>query len=619
MENDAALKILSDVTVFTKYAKYIPDLNRRETWAECVTRNKEMHQSKYPALSDEIEEAYKLVYDKKVLPSMRGLQFGGKPIELSPSRQYNCSYLPLDSWECFSEIMFLLLGGTGVGFSCQYHHVSKLPEIKSRSKRTRRYLIGDSIEGWADAVKVLTKSYFFGGLIPRFDFSDIRKKGTLLKTSGGRAPGPVPLKACLYHLDLILGAKAPGERLTPLEAHDMVCYIAKAVLSGGIRRAALISLFSVDDNEMATCKYGNWAETNPQRALANNSAVVLRHRIREPKFRELWKKIENSRSGDPALYLSNDKDLGINPCAEVSLSPYCFCNLTTVNLGTVACQGDLEAGARAAAFIGTLQAGYTDFHYLRDIWRETTEKYALIGVSLTGIANKEVLGLDYKAAVEVVREENKRIAGAIGIHPAARLTVVKPEGTSSCVLGTSSGVHAWKSQHYLRRMKLLKSEPIYRYLKRAIPNLVEDDLMDPENGAFLSLPIKAPFGAITEDESTFDLLQRIAQMYHCWVEPGHNSGSNTNNVSATCFVKNDEWDAVGDWMWENRGSYNGIAVFPHTGSTHKQLPFEPIDEERYESLIVHARNIDLRKVVEEEDLTALKDNLACAGGACEIV
>ena len=285
-------EILSNITVYMKYARYIVDLQRRETWEELVTRNKEMHIKKHPELKEEIEEVYKFVYDKKILPSMRSLQFGGKPIEISPNRIYNCAYLPIDDWRAFGETMFLLLGGTGVGYSVQKHHVDLLPEIRKPSNlKNRRYLIGDSIEGWADAVKMLMKSYFHGGATINFDFSDIRSKGAMLITSGGKAPGPQPLKECLIKIQGILDAKQNNEKLSSIEVHDIICYIADAVLAGGIRRAALISLFSADDEEMISCKSGPWWELNPQRGRANNSAVLLRNKITKDFFLSLWKKI----------------------------------------------------------------------------------------------------------------------------------------------------------------------------------------------------------------------------------------------------------------------------------------------------------------------------------------
>jgi ribonucleoside-diphosphate reductase alpha chain len=308
------------------------------------------------------------------------MQFGGKPIEISPNRIYNCAYLPIDSLDSFSECMFLLLGGTGVGYSVQKHHVDKLPLInKPYAKRTRRYLISDSIEGWADSIKMLMKSYLNGkGSRIVFDYSDIRPKGARLVTSGGKAPGPQPLKECILKITGLLENKEDGDQLSTLEAHDIVCYIADAVLAGGIRRAALISLFSADDNEMIACKSGSWWELNPQRGRANNSAVLMRHKITKSFFMDLWKRVELSKAGEPGIYFNNDKDWGTNPCCEIALRPFQFCNLCEVNVSNIKSQEDLESRVKAAAFIGTLQAGYTNFHYLRPIWKETTEKDALI-------------------------------------------------------------------------------------------------------------------------------------------------------------------------------------------------------------------------------------------------
>lgn len=613
-------RILSDVTVYLKYARYIEKEKRRETWEEIVDRNKKMHTKKFPSLKDEIEKHYKFVYDRKVLPSMRALQFGGKPIEISPNRQYNCAYTAIDSWESFQEVMFLLLGGTGVGYSVQKHHIEKLPEIKPHLKRTKRHLISDSIEGWADAVGVLVRSYFEGLSKPRFDFSDIREKGALLKTSGGKAPGPQPLKDCIHNLKKILDSKEAGSKLTPLEVHDMICYIADAVLAGGIRRAALISLFSMDDEDMITCKYGNWWELNPQRGRANNSAVVLRHRIRKKKFLEFWERIKLSGSGEPGIYFSNDKEWGANPCVEIGLRDKQFCNLVTINVSNVEDQADLNARAEAASFIATLQASYTDFHYLRDIWRETTEKDALIGVSMTGIASGSVLDLDLTEAAEIVIECNKRTAKELDINPAARLTAIKPEGTASLVLGSSSGIHGWFSKYYIRRLIVLKSEPIYRYLKKAIPQLVEDDKLKPLTQAMVCVPIKAPDGAIFRDEPALDLAERVKKFSQEWIQPGHIKGQNSHNVSATLSLHEDEWDQIGKWMWENRNYYNGLSVIPFDGGTYTQAPHEEIDEARYTEMIEYLKRIDLRKVTELEDNTNLKGEIACGGPeGCMIV
>jgi len=618
---DISQKILSDITVYMKYAKFVPDLNRRETWEELVTRNKEMHQKKYPNIKDEIEEVYKMVYDKKILPSMRSLQFGGKPIEISPNRVYNCAYLPVDHTDAFSETMFLLLGGTGVGFSVQKHHVDKLPEIKKPNPtRTRRYLIGDSIEGWADAIKVLIESYMGSkSSTPVFDFSDIRQKGALLVTSGGKAPGPQPLKDCIHNITKVLENKNDGDKLTPIETHDIVCHIADAVLAGGIRRAALISLFSADDDEMISCKSGNWWESNPQRGRANNSAVLLRHKVTQEYFMELWKRIELSGAGEPGIYLSNDKDWGTNPCCEIALRPYQFCNLCEVNASDIESQEDFEKRVKGAAFIGTLQAGYTDFHYLRDVWKRTTEKDALIGVGMTGIGSGVVLGYDMKAAAQAVKEENERVAGLIGINKAARTTTVKPSGTSSLVLGTSSGIHAWHNDFYLRRIRVGKNEAIYTYLAINHPELVEDEYFRPHDTAVITIPQMSPEGSILRYESVFQMLERVKKVSQEWIKPGHRTGQNTHNVSATVSIKEDEWDLVGDWMWKNRKFYNGLSVLPYNGGTYTQAPFEDCTKEDFERLSATLKDVDLTKVIELQDNTDLRGEAACAGGACEIV
>jgi len=612
-------KILSDITVYMKYAKYSPELERRETWDELVDRNRDMHIKRYPKLRNEILDAYEYVYAKKVLPSMRSLQFGGKSIEISPNRIYNCAYLPIDDYRAFGETMFLLLGGTGVGYSVQKHHIEKLPEIrKPNLDRTRRFLIADSIEGWADAVKALVKSYFQGTSKLKFDFSDIRPKGARLVTSGGKAPGPQPLKECLIKVQGILDAKHAGEFLSPIEVHDMVCHIADAVLAGGIRRAALISLFSADDEDMIACKTGNWWETNPQRGRSNNSAALMRHKLTKGFFMDLWKRVELSGAGEPGIYLTNDKDWGTNPCCEIALRPFQFCNLCEVNASDIESQEDFENRVKAAAFIGTLQAGYTEFHYLRPIWQRTTEKDALIGVSMTGIGSGTVLGYDMTKAAEIVKQENARVANILGINESARTTTVKPAGTTSLALGTSSGIHAWHNDYYVRRVRVGKNEAIYTYLANNHPELIEDEYFRPHDTAVISIPQKAPAGAIMRTESPFELLDRIKKVHLDWVKPGHRTGNNTHNVSATVSLKSDEWDLAGEWMWTNRNHYNGLSVLPYDGGTYVQAPFEDCTESKYNEMMLALKDIDLSKIVELSDDTDLSGELACAGGACEI-
>ena len=939
---DKTNEVLSSLTVHMKYAKYLPEKNRRESWEELVERNESMHIKKYPQLENEIRENYKFVYNKQVLPSMRALQFSGKAIEVAPSRIYNCSYLPIDSIESFSETMFLLLGGTGVGYSVQKHHVDKLPEIKKPNiNRKRRFLIGDSIIGWADAIKVLLKSYTgkFSSTV-EFDYSDIRPKGTRLVTAGGLAPGPQPLKECIVQITGILDTKKENSKLTPLEAHDILCHIADAVLSGGIRRAAMIALFNLDDEEMLSCKSGNWWETNPQRGRSNNSAVVLRHKITEDVFKDLWNRARLSNAGEPGIFLTNDKEYGSNPCfsgqetllttqgyktfeelcdigeiqiinkngdisnskvwksgykkvikfydtlknetictpdhvwmlndgseckaqnlkgkrlmpfisnqfefddlyiklgfiqgdgglgrlrsafhrgfeinigekdndilelfsyvrenssqkkwytneffqlckdlgfsskdlpnrplpttfssweekqqlsflrglwsanggvingarisfkstclelieqlqtvlswfdissyyttnkakdnifnngiyrmkesydlnigkyedvlqfyskigfvhkyktenlrklliekspiinkiedfgeedvydfvepnthwgvvngyiahncAEVSLRPYSFCNLVEINAAAIDSQETLNTFAKVASFIATLQAGYTDFHYLREIWKRNSDKDSLIGVSMTGIASEKVMNLNFSEATNIVNVENERVAGIIGINTAARTTSIKPAGTTSLVLGSSSGIHAWHNDYYIRRLRVNKDEAIYKYLIKEFPQLIVDDYFKPNSTAIIEIPQKAPEGAILRGESALTLLERIKKVNVEWIHTGRRRGPNNNNVSATVSVKENEWNEVIQWMWNNREYYNGITVLPYDGGTYKQAPFENCTKEKYEELVQYVHNIDLTQVKEFDDNTTTHQELACSGGSCEL-
>lgn len=753
-------KILSDITVFMKYAKFLLEKNRRETWEELVFRNMEMHIKKYPELEEEIRENYKLVLKKKVLPSMRSMQFSGKPVEINNSRMYNCCALPIDHEKAFSEITFLLLGGTGVGYSVQRHDIEKLPEINKPKGRTRRYLIGDSIEGWADAVKVLMKSYFHGGSKIQFDFRDIRHKGAKLVTSGGKAPGPEPLKQCLFQIQMILDQKSDGEKLSSIEVHDIVCHIADAILAGGIRRAALICLFSFDDDEMISCKAGNWWELNPQRGRANNSAVILRSRISEEQFKIFFQKMKASGCGEPAIFFSNSRELLTNPClsgdtliavaderkfvaikelvgtdylvlsldennnfcykkalrtwktrenseileiffnnrasikctsdhkirllsgeykearelqefdeivsategqngeatikitkitaihsiknedvydievedthnffangicvhncCEISLKPNQFCNLTEINASDLSSQEEFEKRAKCAAFIGTLQAGYTDFHYLRDVWRRTTESDALLGVSMTGIASGNVLSLDMKKAAEVVLEENERVADIIGVRKAARTTCVKPSGTTSLVLGCSSGIHAWHSDCYIRRIRVGKNESIYKYLSVVHPELVKDEFFRPHDTAVIEVPQKAPKNAILRNESALDLLERVKKVHSEWIKPGHRKGANTHNVSCTVSIKDDEWDDVCNWMWKNRDSFSGLSVLPFSDHSYTQAPFQDISEEEFLEMEKYLCELDCSLIYEEDDETDLKGEIACGPGGCDL-
>lgn len=614
---DLGLDALSKLTVFSKYAKYVPEFKRRETWEEIVNRYRQMMIKKYPKLEKQIMETSQFILQKKVLPSMRALQFAGAAAEVNNSRIYNCCYLPIDSIHSFSETMFLLLGGTGVGYSVQKQHVAQLPEIKKPGKQ-RNYLIEDSIMGWADAVKVLMKAYLEGGFMPKFDFRAIRKKGARLVTAGGKAPGPEPLKICLAHVDAVLSRIEPGNRLTPLQCHDILCHIANSVLAGGIRRSAMIALFSHDDEEMITCKYGNWWETNEQRGRANNSAVLLRGSITEEEFKALWHRIELSGSGEPGIYWTNNLDWGTNPCCEIALRPYQFCNLCEVNVSDVVNQEDLNDRVTAAAFLGTLQAGFTDFHYLRPIWSKTTQKDALLGIGMTGIGSGEILKYNLEAAAHVAKLTNAITSEQIGINEAARVTCIKPSGTTSLVLGTASGIHAWHAPYYLRTMRFGKNEDVASYLIVNHPELVEDDQLRPQDTVCVRIPVKAPEGSIFRTESPLETLERVKKFATQWIKAGHNTGDNTHNVSATISIKQDEWQSVGEWMWTNKEHYNGLSVLPYFGGSYVQAPFEDITEEEYNKRINSLKSLDLTNVTELDDTVEFGQVAACAGGACEI-
>jgi ribonucleoside-diphosphate reductase alpha chain len=614
---DLGLDALSKITVFSKYAKYNPELKRRETWEEIVDRYQGMMIKKYPNLKDAIVDSARMIRDKKVLPSMRALQFAGPAAEVNNSRIYNCCYLPIDSLYSFSETMFLLLGGTGVGYSVQKHHVDQLPAISKPTKK-RNYLIEDSIMGWADAVKVLMKSYTGSGSLPVFDFRAIREKGARLVTAGGKAPGPEPLKICLTHVQAILDRKKEGEKLSPIECHDILCHIANSVLAGGIRRSAMIALFSHDDEEMLTCKYGNWYELNEQRGRANNSAVLERGAIDEVKFYDIWNRIEASGSGEPGIYWTNNKDWGTNPCCEIALRPYQFCNLCEVNVSDIKSQDDLNDRVAVASFFGTLQAGFTDFHYLRPIWHKTTQKDALLGIGMTGIGSGEILKYNLEVAAHIAKVMNSMISAVIGTNEAARITCIKPSGTTSLVLGTASGIHAWHNDYYLRTMRFNKNEDIAAYLMVNHPELCEDDVLRPADTVCVRIPVKAPEGSIFRTETAIDTLERVKKFSLEWIKPGHVRGDNTHNVSATISILEDGWKEVGDWMWDNREFYNGLSVLPYFGGTYKQAPFEDITKEEYESRIASLKSIDLTKVIELDDTVDFGQVASCAGGACSI-
>jgi ribonucleoside-diphosphate reductase alpha chain len=445
--------------------------------------------------------------------------------------------------------------------------------------------------------------------------------------------------------------KSNGEHLSPLECHDIMCHIANSVLAGGIRRSAMISLFSHDDEEMITSKYGAWWELNEQRGRSNNSAVLKRGEVSEEEFNALWKRIEASGSGEPGIYWTNDLDWGTNPCCEIGLRPFQFCNLCEVNVSDIESQEDLNNRVSVASFFGTLQAGFYDFHYLRPIWSKTTQKDALLGIGMTGIGSGEILKYDLTIAANTAKVVNSMISEKIGTNEAARLTCIKPSGTTSLVLGTASGIHAWHNDYYLRTMRFNKTEDIATYMLINHPELCEDDVLRPNDTVCLRIPVKAPEGSIYRTETALDTLERVKKFSQEWINEGHLNGANTHNVSATVSIdknkyylsdfgpNNDyqffkegpltvsekidcgekgEWEAVGAWMWNNRNVYNGLSVLNYDGGSYVQAPFEDITEEKYNDLISHLKSVDLTNVIEMDDTVDFGAIQACAGGQCSL-
>lgn len=578
-----------------------------------------MHLDRFPKLSKEIVKAYQRVHSLQTMPSMRSLQFGGEAILKNNTRLFNCSFLHMNDIRVFGELLFVLLSGTGVGYSVQRRHISKLPKV-SKPREEGEYIVHDSIEGWSQALDSLVESFFLKRVRPKFNFSQVRPKGSLLVTSGARAPGAEPLKKMLLSVEEKLES-AIGRQLTDIEIHDINCIISDCVLAGGIRRAAMISLFDRDSEEMLSAKRGTWWEKHPYRARANNSAVLPRQETTYDEFLHIYRKCIESNSGEPGLFWTNDLDFGMNPCSEISLNSNQFCNLTTINLTGIKDKRDFLNRVYSASLIGTLQASYTDFPFIRDIWKTTTEKEALLGVSFTGIAdfNRGRVPAEWlKEGADLVKDVNLDYSKKIGINPAARTTTIKPEGTASTVLGSSSGIHARHSQYYLRRVRMNKDDTLAKYLTHSIPNLVEDDLFS-TNGIVVTLPQRSPEGSlIRTNEGALELFDRVLFYHENWVKPGHNYGANTHNVSVTISYKESEITSLSEALWNNRLNYTGISLLPFDNSSYKQMPFEECDKVTYDTYVSLVKDVDLRNVREDEDNTTRIEALACTGGVCTL-
>ena len=607
-----SIKSLMNYTFVSKYARWDSEKKRRETWSESVDRVKQMMVEMYveegkensTEIADAISQAYEAMRKKKILGSQRALQFGGSPIFKHNARIYNCIASYTDRVKFFQECMYLLLCGCGTGFSVQKHHIDKLPNLLKNKEGQKKFVIEDSIEGWSDAVGVLVSSYFKGcKLFPEyngknvvFDYTQIRPAGAYLKSSGGKAPGPEPLKKALNNIKKVLdGAiKSGSKKLKPIEAYDIVMYGADAVISGGVRRSATICVFSADDEEMAKAKTGSWFIDNPQRGRSNNSALLLRNETTKEQFFELMQSVKEF--GEPGFVWSDSTELIVNPCVEIGMWPvdettgesgWQACNLSTINCAKVKTKEDFYDACEAAAIIGTLQAGFAKFPYLGKASENIISREALLGVSMTGIMEQHEICLDpkvQKKGAEIVKKTNERIAKLIGINKAARTTCVKPEGTSSCILGTSSGIHPHHAKRYIRRVQANKMEPIYQYFKTINPRACEESVWsNNDSDDVVAFCVEVPDGSKTKNQvDAIGLLEYVKSTQQSWVMNGTNPEQCTqkwltHNVSNTINVKPDEWDAVTDFIYKNRQYFCGVSLLPIAGDKdYAQAPFTTV-------------------------------------------
>jgi ribonucleoside-triphosphate reductase len=602
-----SIRALQDYTFTAKYARYKPEDKRRETYKESVDRVREMMHKKYSSKSEEvhrlIDKAYDYMAKKKILGSQRALQFGGDPIFSHNARIFNCVASYVDRVRFFQESMYLLLCGCGVGFSVQKCHIDKLPPLLTEKSGFAKYTIPDNIEGWSDAIGILVSSYFdhdgefleYRGKEVKFVFDQIRPKGSRI-SNGGKAPGPEPLKKALKNIKRVLDdamLKRTG-KILPIEAYDVVMHASDAVISGGVRRSATICLFSPDDEEMAKAKTGNWFVENPQRGRSNNSALLIRGETTREQFSELMKSVKEF--GEPGFVWADDTGFIVNPCVEISLYPVDIdtgesgwqgCNLSTINCSKVNSEEDFIEAAKMASIIGTLQAGFTSFPYLGKTSEKIFERESLLGVSGTGWFEKPEVCLNpeiQKRAALAVVETNKMMSGLLGIPQAARTTCVKPEGSASCVLGTSSGIHPHHAKRYIRRVQANKLESIYQHFKEINPKACEESVWS-ANGTddVISFCVEVPDGSKTKNQVTaIELLKTVKSTQLNWVMTGKNEDLCTkpwlnHNVSNTINVKPDEWDSVEDFIYDNREFFCGISLLPITGDKdYPQAPFTTI-------------------------------------------
>lgn len=617
----------------SRYARWLPELGRRETWEETVTRYCDFWKKRYPDIFP-YEEAYGAIYKKEVMPSMRALMTAGPALERDNIAGFNCSYIPVDDVRAFDEIMYILMNGTGVGYSVERQFVNKLPEVSETFTGTDTVItVADSKAGWAGAFRQLI-SLLYSGQIPLWDTSKVRPAGARLKTFGGRASGPAPLDQ-LFKFTIEVFVKASGRKLSSVECSDIICKVAEVVVVGGVRRSALICLSNLSDERMRNYKNGQWYVDDKQRALANISAAYTERPDIETFMKE-WLSLVESKSGERGIFnrvaarkqaeatgrRDPNFEFGTNPCGEIILRPLGFCNLSEVVVRAGDSFSDLQRKVRLATILGTFQSTLTDYKYIRKKWKENAEEERLLGVSMTGIMDHTILSgskeddtITLSTYLKQLKDEaistNKDWAGRLGVNPSTSITTVKPSGTVSQLVDSSSGIHPRHNHHYIRTVRADRKDPLALFLTEVgVP--VEEDMFNKQNLVF-SFPIAAPKGSITRNE-----VKAIAQLEHYlifqqnWCE---------HNPSITVYVKNDEWLEVGAWVYKNLDKLGGVSFLPHSDHVYPQAPYQDITEDQYNEALANFPKIDWDEFdkYEVDDATVNMHELACTSGSCEYV
>ena len=627
MIRDELPTLYQQVIHSSRYARFLPEKNRRETWDETVSRLTNYLESKAPKLKKDIEELKQAVLKLEVMPSMRLMMTAGEACERDNIAAYNCSYLAVNNKRAFSEALYILMNGTGVGFSCERQETNKLPAVPDKVERCDDIIVvEDSKLGWAKAFKKLI-SHLYEGDIPNFDFTKVRPAGSRLKTFGGRASGPDPLKQ-LFDFVIDTFKKASGRKLSSIEVHDIMCMIGQIVVVGGVRRSALISLSNLTDRRMREAKMGAWYNENPHRSLANNSVAYTETPDSET-FMEEWLSLVKSKSGERGIFNRiasqnqaskwgrRDPSLsyGTNPCSEIILRDKQFCNLTEVVVRAGDTEESLKRKIRLATLLGTIQSTLTDFKFLSAEWKQNTEEERLLGVSLTGIMDAKITSDPDPKMLERLRDHarktNEDYAEQLEIPASASITCIKPSGTVSQLVDSASGIHARHNSQYIRTIRMDKKDPIYNFLKDAGVQ-VEDEQFHPDSTAVFSFPIKAPKGALTRDSKTaLEQLDLWLTYQRHWCE---------HKPSVTVSVRDKEWVEVGAWVWKHFDEISGVSFLPHSDHTYPQAPYQDCTLDEYVTLDkVTPKKLDWSAFIEEDDNTTGAQELACSSGFCEVI